>query len=564
MFSKQIKIDKGKGRANPIPTARGNPPVCIVDPVISGTVAVGNTLTSTSGTWTSTLTVFYMYQWQRNGNDIVGAISPTYVVVNADLGTNIRCMVTATNADGVAYRPSNTLTSSAVLAPVNTVLPVITGTTSQGSTLSVSSGTWTNSPTGYSYQWKADGVAISGAISSTYLLTAPEIDRTITCTVTATNAAGSASATSLGVGPVTAGSIPVNSVVPYFLADYTATTTPASTLSVGRDYFGNFGTWSGTPTSFTWQIKLVSDGSVYASGTATADGDPLFTPGEELAGVAIYLSVVAINGIGSSAAAVSVNKTVAAIDVSNAITSFTRTSSSGTIPTTASIVFGATAESPLGEIWFNRYDSTGATLLESSVSYAPSSAEISGGLTVNLSNYFSSYSADQKIEVVYSEEANGVSHIYTHTPKLSITDAPSFTKYRLKVTNTASGFYTLLAEFELYSTVGGANQANNAGFTISANNQAGDLASKARDNNFATYWATDFGGVAYPHIIEIDMTGGTPIQAVQYGLGQATGGGTAGFPKDFTFEGWNGSSWVVLDTKTAQTNTDGNLNKYVF
>jgi hypothetical protein len=58
--------------------------------------------------------------------------------------------------------------------------------------------------TSYTYQWKDDGVAISGATASTYVLTASEVGATITCTVTATNEGGSASATSAGVGPVEA------------------------------------------------------------------------------------------------------------------------------------------------------------------------------------------------------------------------------------------------------------------------------------------------------------------------------------------------------------------------
>ena len=38
-------------------------------------------------------------------------------------------------------------------APVNTALPVISGTAQSGQTLSTSTGSWQNSPTGYTYQW---------------------------------------------------------------------------------------------------------------------------------------------------------------------------------------------------------------------------------------------------------------------------------------------------------------------------------------------------------------------------------------------------------------------------
>lgn len=89
-------------------------------------------------------------------------------------------------------------------APVNSVLPVISGTTQIGSTLTTTTGTWTNSPTGFIYQWLRGGVNISGATSSTYLLVSADNAAMITVAVTATNAGGSASATSAGVGPITA------------------------------------------------------------------------------------------------------------------------------------------------------------------------------------------------------------------------------------------------------------------------------------------------------------------------------------------------------------------------
>lgn len=85
--------------------------------------------------------------------------------------------------------------------PVNTVAPAITGTAEVGQTLSCSTGTWSNDPISYAYQWKRGGVNIVGATSSTYVLVAADAGTSVKCTVTATNGAGSATADSNAVNP---------------------------------------------------------------------------------------------------------------------------------------------------------------------------------------------------------------------------------------------------------------------------------------------------------------------------------------------------------------------------
>jgi len=95
-----------------------------------------------------------------------------------------------------AYVVSGSLGGS---PPVNTVLPVISGTAETGQALSTTNGTWTNAPTSYSYQWQRNGSDIGGATSSTYTTVAADSGTTITVVVTATNGAGAASATSAGI-----------------------------------------------------------------------------------------------------------------------------------------------------------------------------------------------------------------------------------------------------------------------------------------------------------------------------------------------------------------------------
>ncbi len=75
--------------------------------------------------------------------------------------------------------------------PVNTALPTISGIVQVGQTLSASTGTWSNSPASWAYQWQNEGSAISGATAATYTLTSGDIGGLITVVVTATNLAGS-------------------------------------------------------------------------------------------------------------------------------------------------------------------------------------------------------------------------------------------------------------------------------------------------------------------------------------------------------------------------------------
>lgn len=102
-------------------------------------------------------------------------------------------------------------------APVNTVLPSISGTPQVGSTLTVNQGSWTNSPTSISDQWLSNGTART--TGSSYVPVTGDIGATITVAETATNAIGGTTANSAGVGPVT-------SIIPAFQA-------AVSTLSNG-------------------------------------------------------------------------------------------------------------------------------------------------------------------------------------------------------------------------------------------------------------------------------------------------------------------------------------------
>lgn len=94
--------------------------------------------------------------------------------------------------------------SLAGLLPANTVAPAVTGTAAVGSTLTSTTGTWSNTPVTYTYLWKHgdNSAAASTATASTYVPAVGDVGFTMKCQVTATNAAGSAAATSAATAAV--------------------------------------------------------------------------------------------------------------------------------------------------------------------------------------------------------------------------------------------------------------------------------------------------------------------------------------------------------------------------
>jgi hypothetical protein len=95
----------------------------------------------------------------------------------------------------VTIKVTGSTVSTPAAAPVNEVLPAISGTPEVGSELTAYPGVWSGAPS-FTYQWKNEGVNIGGATAQTYTLQAGDTGDNITVTVTATNSEGSASATS--------------------------------------------------------------------------------------------------------------------------------------------------------------------------------------------------------------------------------------------------------------------------------------------------------------------------------------------------------------------------------
>ncbi|WP_243695264.1 PQQ-dependent sugar dehydrogenase [Agromyces protaetiae] len=231
-------------------------------PTISGTSAVGSTLTVNPGTWSPTPTGGG-YRWNRNGTAISGATASTYRLVAADAGTSITVTVTATRSGYTTTSRTSAARAipAAAASPFTSApTPTISGTSAVGSTLTVNPGTWSPSPTGGGYQWNRNGTAIGGATAATYRLVAADAGTSITATVTASRA-GYTTTSRTSAARVIPGAptpppttqpptTPPPTTQPPSSTPFTSAPTPiiSGTSAVGSTLTVNPGTWSPTPT----------------------------------------------------------------------------------------------------------------------------------------------------------------------------------------------------------------------------------------------------------------------------------------------------------------------------
>ena len=203
-------------------TALAAAPVNTAPPTITGTAAVGDTLTVHNGTWRNSPTSFE-YRWLRcnaSGGSCVGipaATEKTYKVVGADVGHRLRVRVTAINADGSTNAQSapTAVVQQPSGAPKNTVRPTISGTARAGQTLTATNGSWSGNPTSFAYQWQrcdADGShcgGIAGSTSQTYTVQAADVGFRLRVAVTAKNAQGGTSTATSGVTAIVQPAAPI-------------------------------------------------------------------------------------------------------------------------------------------------------------------------------------------------------------------------------------------------------------------------------------------------------------------------------------------------------------------
>ena len=215
-------------------------PSALTPPVIAGSTNQGQTLTESHGSWSNSPTG-YSYQWEdcdSNGNNcspVAGATGQSYLLTAIDAGSTIRVTETARNTTGLGSPAASVAT--AVIGPPPPValsLPTIAGGASQGQVLTDVHGSWSNGPTGYSYQWEdcdsaGNGcVAIPGvaATGQTYLMAATDVGHTIRVAETARNAAGPGVPALSTPTPTISGSTPIVIVGPVALLIPTSSAPP--------------------------------------------------------------------------------------------------------------------------------------------------------------------------------------------------------------------------------------------------------------------------------------------------------------------------------------------------
>jgi hypothetical protein len=210
-------------RANEMPTPRQGP-------TVTGTVQEGETLTAHNGQWLYSNGLGcgsecrYSYQWQRcdpsavNCANIPGQTQREYVLVTADVGNKIRVVNTLTKYDCDALNqnckdvtsnqesaPSELVKAKPVTIAAPSVVqpPAITGTAMEEETLTASTGQWNGQqPISMRFQWQRCDVnggncgPIPNANAQTYKLVTADVGATIRVEGIATNAGGTASATS--------------------------------------------------------------------------------------------------------------------------------------------------------------------------------------------------------------------------------------------------------------------------------------------------------------------------------------------------------------------------------
>jgi hypothetical protein len=241
------------GGGNPPPAPPPAPavaPALTAPPSVGSVIRQGKKLTAAAGTWKGS-EITYAYQWYRcdpagaHCKSIHGSTKPTYTQVGKDVGNTIGLTVHATNPTGTSTAYASLVGPVAArTSPLySTGQPSIKGSSIVGQTLQATTGSWSETPTGYVYRWQrcnANGricALIPGATTARYTVTSADAGHAVVAAVEAKVDGISQVAWSAGVQAATPPG-PVNSARP----------TVTGEAAIGKQLTGVAGTWSGSGT----------------------------------------------------------------------------------------------------------------------------------------------------------------------------------------------------------------------------------------------------------------------------------------------------------------------------
>lgn len=273
----------------------------ITPPSLNGLAQQGEVLEASPGLWEGA-DLQFGYSWERSNADdtdwlpILDAFGDQYAVRSEDAGRRIRVRVLATNDGGTVSALSAPTDVVPAGAPVNTSAPAFSAPPTSLHPAQVSPGGWSGTaPISFDYRWQRDQPAGSGdgwedvSVEAVYTPSAAEVGHRLRLIVTATNAAGAASASSSASEPVSDGP-PANLEPPEI----------SGGLADGQLLSAAAGTWLGASGfSYRWQRdQPVGSGSGWQS-IAGAD-QPQYRLGVDDVDHQLRVLVRAWNGAGET------------------------------------------------------------------------------------------------------------------------------------------------------------------------------------------------------------------------------------------------------------------------
>ncbi|KRE35485.1 hypothetical protein ASG73_16240 [Janibacter sp. Soil728] len=216
-------------------------------------------------------------------NHVALAVGRTF----ASHGSRIKITTVSADAGGAVVQIVNTSQRGAFTV---TKAPTITGTRGVGKTLTASKGTWSPTPTSYTYRWKRNGASIYGATRPTYTPTSADAGRRLTVSVAAHRTGYvSKAASSASVG------IPIYATNRPYLK---------GTFRSGQTVTVRAGAWTPTPTSYSYQWYRNNVAITGRTGTT-------YTLASRDKGTRIHVHVTARRSGYVTGAAISLRSTVA-------------------------------------------------------------------------------------------------------------------------------------------------------------------------------------------------------------------------------------------------------------